>query len=430
MGFEWYGEFVDLKYVPSKNDTIALFRAKPAENMSFEDIAGRIASESSVGTWTTLSTLTEYTRTIMARVFKIEPPYLRVAYPIDLFEPGNVVQMLTCYAGNIYGMRAIEKLRLIDVSLPEEIVKSFKGPQFGIEGVRKILKVYDRPLTATVPKPKVGLTTDEYAKTAYDILAGGVDLLKDDENLGDLSFNRFEARVKAVMKVIDKVENETGERKGYLANITGETKEMEKKAKLVADYGNKFIMVDFVLAGWSALMTIRNIAQELGLAIHAHRAFHAAYTRDVEHGMSMLLLAKMARLIGVDHIHIGAAVGKMEAAKQDVLAIQRVITQEEVQEENHMHLHQKWYGLKPVVPTISGGLHIGLLPDVVQIHGKDILIQVGGGVTGHPDGSYAGAVAVRQALDAVNKGIPLNEYAKDHKELARGLEKWGYIRPK
>lgn len=429
--FEWYLDFVDLSYMPDENDLIALFKVTPAEGMDIKDAAGRIASESSIGTWTTLTTMTLELRSLMAKAFKIDGNLVKIAYPIELFEPGNMPQMLSCFAGNIYGMRAVKYLRLLDLSIPLPILKSFKGPQFGIKGVRDLLKVYKRPITATVPKPKVGLTTEKYAEVAYEILSGGVDLLKDDENLGNLTFNKFEARLEAVMKVIDKVEKETGERKGYLINVTAETKEMLRRAKLVADYGNPFVMIDFVLAGWSGLLSLRELTEDLKLAIHAHRAFHAAFTRGEDHGMSMLVLAKLARVIGVDHIHIGAAVGKMETKRAEVINIQKVITQNKIEEDiNNYVLSQDWYDVKPVTPVISGGLHPGLLPAVVELHGNDILIQVGGGVTGHPRGPKAGAKAVRQALDAIREGIPLREYAKKHKELDEALRKWGFVRPR
>ena len=428
--FEWYEEFVDLTYKPSESDLIAVFKVKP-RGITLKEAAGRVASESSIGTWTTLTTMTEDLRRLMARVYELrEDGIIKVAYPLELFEPNSVPQILSSIAGNVFGMRALEALRLIDAKLPKELVKCYKGPQFGIKGVREKLKVYGRPITATVPKPKVGLDTERYAKVAYEILSGGVDLLKDDENLTNQKFNPFMKRLDAVMKVIDKVEIETGEKKGYLVNITAETKEMIKRAKAVADYGNEFVMIDILTAGWAALQTLREELEELKLAIHAHRAFHAAFTRNPDHGMSMLMVAKLARLIGVDHIHIGVPVGKMEAKVKNVLMIQREITENVFVPEDDTLLKQEWHHIKPVFPVASGGLHPGLLPKVVEVMGVDIIIQVGGGVLGHPDGAYAGAKAVRQALDAAIKNIPLKEHAEKHKELRRALEKWGYVRPK
>ncbi len=432
VGFEWYLDFVDLSYEVSERDLIAVFKVTPSEGLTIEEAAGRVASESSIGTWTTLTTMKPSLRRLMAKVFEISGEIVKIAYPLDLFEEGNIAQLISSIAGNIFGMRAIRGVRLEEVYFPKEYIKSYRGPRFGIDGVREKLKVWGRPITATVIKPKVGLTAEEYAKVAYEILTGGVDLLKDDENLTDQKFNKFEERLSKVMRVIDRVERETGERKGYLVNVTSETEEMKRRVKLVADYGNEFIMVDILAAGWSALQTIRKIVEDLGLAIHAHRAFHAAFTRNRKHGVSMYVIAKLSRLVGVDHIHIGVPVGKMEADVKEVLTTERVLVEKEFNPSpgDRLHLKQCWYNIKPVFPAASGGLHPGLLPEVVKLMGKDIIVQVGGGVLGHPDGPRAGATAVRQAFEAIEEGVSLVEYAKSHSELARALNRWGFIRPK
>ncbi len=413
---EWYLEFVRIGYEPREDELICTFRVEP-DGISMEEAAGRVASESSVGTWTTLAKLPERVRCLMAKVFEIDGDLVKIAYPVDLFEEGNVPQLLSSIAGNVFGMRALRNLRLEDVEFPKEYVRNFKGPNFGIDGVRRRLKVYDRPLTATVPKPKVGFDADEYAKVALDAWTGGIDLVKDDENLTGQSFIRFEERLEKVMKMRDMAENETGEKKSYLVNITAECEEMKRRAKLVADYGNEFVMVDIITVGWSALQTIREICDELELAIHAHRAMHAAFTRNPKHGISFGVIVKIARLIGVDNIHVGTGVGKMAGKAEEVRRYADLCRKE-------------WFHLKPVFPVSSGGLHPGLVPDIIELLGKDVIIQAGGGVHGHPNGTYAGAKALRQAIDAVLEGISLEEYSEDHEELRVALEKWGHLKPK
>src|SRR3989344_1288599 len=377
-----YLDFVDLNYKPSKDDLICLFYFEPAKGISVNEAIGRIAAESSNGTWTTLSTLKEHIRKIRARAFEVKGNYVKIAYPLLLFELGNMPQLYSSVGGNIFGMKAVNNLRLIDISFPEKYIKSFKGPKFGIEGVRKFMKIKDRPLTATVPKPKVGMFTEEHAKVGYEAWVGGVDFLKDDENLTDQTFNRFEKRVKLCAKMRDKAEKETGDKKDYFINITAETKEMIKRARLAGDYDFKYIMVDIVTAGWSVLQTIRNECEDSKQAIHAHRAMHAAFTRNPKHGISMLTLAKCARLIGVDNIHIGTAVGKLVSPINEVLGIEREITGESIEDtfltENGHILEQDWYGIKPVFPVSSGGLHPGLIPYIIKMLGKNIILQCGG----------------------------------------------------
>ncbi|RLI62811.1 MAG: type III ribulose-bisphosphate carboxylase [Candidatus Asgardarchaeum californiense] len=413
---EWYLDFVDTSYKPSKDELIATFYVEPAEGITIEEAAGRVASESSVGTWTTLTELPERIKKLMAKVYEINGNVIKVAYPLDLWEFGNIPQLMSGIAGNIFGMKAVKNLRLLDFEPPKEYVESYKGPQFGLEGVRKILKIEKRPITATVPKPKIGWSAKEHAQIGYEIWTGGVDLLKDDENLSSLKFNKFEDRVRESFKMRDKAEKETGERKSFLVNITAETNEMIKRAKLVADYGGEYVMIDIVTTGWAALQTMRNVCDDLKLAIHAHRAMHAAFTRNPKHGITMYVVAKVARLIGVDQIHTGTVVGKLEGPLRDVKKI-------------NDFLRSEWHHIKPIFPVSSGGLHPGLLPDVIKMFGPDLVIQVGGGVLGHPDGAKAGAKAVRDAIDAALEGIPLEEKAKSSKELKRALEKWGHLKP-
>ncbi|HDD59863.1 MAG TPA: type III ribulose-bisphosphate carboxylase, partial [Euryarchaeota archaeon] len=323
-------------------------------------------------------------------------------------------------------------IRLEDLDLPEWYLRDFRGPGFGVGGVRAMLDVRDRPITATVPKPKVGHTAEEYAEVAYLSWIGGIDLVKDDENLTDQGIARFEERLKMVMRARERAEKETGERKSYLVNITGETEGMRKRARLVSEYGNEYVMIDILTCGWSAFQTMREETEELGLAIHAHRAMHAAFTRDPRHGISMFVLAKLMRTIGMDQLHVGTAgAGKLEGGRWDVIQNAKILRDEcyAPGEDDLFHLEQRFYHIKPAFPVSSGGLHPGNLPAVIDALGTEIVLQLGGGTLGHPDGPRAGATAVRQALDAIQEGVPLKEYAKSHRELSRALEKWGEVTP-
>ena len=427
-----YLDFIDLKYKPKKSDLVCLFKFKANKKISAKEAIGRIAAESSNGTWTSLSTLKPHIRKIRARAFSISKNSTKIAYPIELFEKGSMPQIYSSVAGNIFGMKALESLRLEDIEFSKEMIKSFRGPQFGIEGVRKFMKIKDRPLTATVPKPKVGMTTKEHAQVGYDAWAGGLDFLKDDENLTDQKFNRFSNRAALCAKMRDKAEKETGEKKDYFINVTAETSEMLRRAKIAQDHGFKYVMIDIVTAGWSGLQTLRDHCQDSKQAIHAHRAMHAAFTRDPDHGITMLTLAKSARLIGVDNIHIGTVVGKLVSPRQRVILLEEEMENQRINEsEIDRVLLQKWYGLKSVFPCSSGGLHPGLVPYIIKLLGKDCMLQLGGGCHGHPNGTYAGAKATRQALEASLKGETLKEAAErnDNRELREALNKWRYSRP-
>ncbi|MDH7511225.1 MAG: type III ribulose-bisphosphate carboxylase [Methanolinea sp.] len=430
MAIDWYMDFVDTSHEPGKDELIALFSFEPAAGISREEAAGRIASESSTGTWTTLASLPERMKDLQATVFALEGNYAWISYPLDLWEEGNAVQLLSGIAGNIFGMKALRNLRLIDVTLPQAYISHFRGPHFGMEGIRTMMKVHGRPLTGAVPKPKVGFSAKEHAQVAYETWMGGFDFAKDDENLTSTSFNRFEDRVREMTRLRDRAEQETGETKSAFLNITADTETMKKRADLLAASGWNYAMIDVVVAGTAAVATMRDYCSDLGLAIHAHRAMHAAFSRNRKHGISMQFLAKLMRLIGVSQIHTGTAVGKLSGTKREVALLADVLREQHVKAVPHILLDQDWGGIKTAFPVSSGGLHPGLVPDVLGIYGCDLVLLVSGGIHGHPDGTRAGAVATMQAIEAWKEGISLDEKAKRSRELARALEKWGYMRPK
>ena len=380
--------------------------------------AGELAKESSNGTWTPLKTDKGYTSSLSAFVFyakelfEIEgnkAAHIKVAYPIELFEDNSVPQILSDISGNILGMKIIPKARLFDIEIPYRYIKTFKGPEFGIEGVRKYMKTYKtgRPHVGTIVKPKVGLNPEDTATLSYESWYGGCDFVKDDENLTNQRFCPFEDRVIKVLDALDRAESETGEKKLYAPNITGVN--MTERAQFVKDHGGACIMVDILVAGFSKVQEIRD--QGFKMIIHGHRAMHAAMTRYERHGISMPVLSLLSRLSGIDQLHIGTVVGKMEGELTEVL-------------KNKEKIVSDLFGMNPCFPVNSGGLHPGHIPEIVQFMGDDTIIQAGGGIHGHPDGTIKGATAMRQAVDAVMEGVSLQEYAKTHKELKKALEKW------
>jgi len=403
-----YVDFVDRSYKPKTTDVICDFYVEP-DGISLTEAAGGVAAESSIGTWTELTTIKPYVEKLAARVFSINGNNIRVAYPLELFEPGNMPNILSSVAGNVFGLRALKNLRLNDIHLPLELVRSFKGPKYGVTGIRRLLNVQDRPLVGTIIKPKLGLKTKDHAKVAYDAWVGGCDIVKDDENLSSQCFNPFDDRVVATLEMRDRAETETGEKKVYMVNITSETEEMLKRAQFVRDHGGRYLMIDILTCGFSALQTVRE--QDFGLVIHAHRAGHAAFTKNTKHGISMKVVAKVARIIGVDQLHVGTVVGKMSETREEV-------------SENCEALRADLYGLNEVLPVASGGLYPGLVPALMRFFGNDFVIQAGGGIHGHTEGTVSGARAMRQAVDATLQGVSLKEYAATHKELQEALNVW------
>jgi len=407
-----YEDYINLNYKPKRDDLICEFFLKTKGFHDLERTAGGVAAESSIGTWLETTTIKPYMKELAATVFSLEridknAANIKIAYPNKLFEPGNLPNIMSSIAGNVFGIKDILGLRLNNIIFPKRIVQSFNGPKYGIDRIRKITKIRDRPLIGTIVKPKLGLTTKDHARVAYEAWVGGCDIVKDDENLSSQKFNRFETRLKETLKMKEKSEKETGERKMYMINITAETNEMLRRAELVEKSGNEYAMIDIITVGWSALQTLRN--ENFDLVLHAHRAGHAAFDKNLEHGISMKVIARLTRMIGLDQLHIGTAVGKMFETHEEVL-------------ENRKVLVDDFFGLRKVMPVASGGLHPLMIPELYKIFGKDVVLQFGGGIHGHPLGTLSGARAVRQALDAVMQGKTLKDYSEKNKELRVAIE--------
>ena len=391
---------------------------------SLEKAGEAIAAEESIGTWTDVKTTTiDIQNRLAAKAFMFEKKetgvgLIKIAYPLELFdfEKGGIPNIMSIIAGNLFGLSALRNVRLLDAEFPETVLTHFPGPKYGLEGVRKIAGTEKsrRPHLGTIIKPKVGLSPKETAEVAYEAAVGGVDLVKDDETLVSQSFCPLEERLSKVMEKIDLVKEETGRTVFYALNITGNLRKLFEFADYAVENGANMIMLDILLCGFSAL---RRLAEDpsVRLPIHCHRAFHAAFTRNPLHGVHMKVIARLTRLAGGDQLHTGTAAGKMGLRKE---------TGEVV--ESNKALLQEWGGMKPVFPVASGGIHPALVPKNIEVLGTDLVINAGGGIHGHPDGTRAGATAMRQAIDAAMQKIPLEKYAETHLELRKALEKWGY----
>lgn len=416
-------------------------------NEIFEDAAASVAAESSTGTWTKVYDgkdsgipLAKEKRA-MAYDLDYKKHMFKVAYPLDLFELDNLSGLLAGIVGNIAGMKMVSAMRFYDVRFPKKMVKAFPGPRFGIEGVRKLLKKKKGCLVATVPKPKIGRTDVEQSRLARTLFTSGngtYDGIKDDENLTNLAFNNFYKRTKLVLKELKRAEKETGNKKFYLCNTThSNVDEMLRRANHIKKNGGIFMMMDVVTTGFAAVDTIRR--KNPGLAIHAHRAMHGFITRDNSPGIhgtgklygfsiSMIVLAKLFRLLGVDSIHGGSPLAKMEdygEAKyiKDVLQEKNLKSHPKIPS-----LGQNWFHIKPIWMTASGGLHPGDTEVVLKELGEDVIVQFGGGLLGHPNGVEAGVIAVEESRDIYHKKISIRKFVKENpnSELAVAVKKWGY----
>jgi ribulose-bisphosphate carboxylase large chain len=421
--------YLDLDHTPATSDLLAAFQIAPRDDVPFDEAAAAVAAESSTGTWTDVDAADEgLAFELRARVYRIDGRIASIAYPAELFEYGSIPNILSSVVGNVFGFKAVSSLRLLDMRVPSQIVDSFPGPAFGLPGVRDKLMVHGRALTGSTIKPKLGLSPREHAQRAYETLRGGIDTIKDDENLNSQPWSPFDERITRTLELLRRAEAETGERKGYWANVTAaDTGEMLRRANKVAFEGGRFVMVDFLTAGFAATATLRHETERLGLALHAHRAMHAVIDRQPDHGVDFLVIAKWARLLGVDHLHVGTGVGKLEGTIAEMGERRRMLTRDLAPMGGGTLFDQPWGDLKPVVPVASGGLHPGHVPQLDAIFGTDAFFLFGGGVHGHPDGSRAGAAAARAAVEAVAAGQSLDAAARSSRELRVALDLWSGV---
>lgn len=334
---------------------------------------------------------------------------IQIAYPILNFNP-QIPMLLTFVIGNIANAG---KLKLLDLNFPKKFVQGFKGPKFGIEGLRKILNVPERPLVNNMVKPCTGWTPEQGAAMCYEVARGGCDIIKDDELLAaDMDFCSLEARVKAIMPVLKKAEEETGEKTLYTVNITDDVWKMKEHAKRALAAGANALMINFYTTGFSAAQAICS-DPEINVPVLAHVDFSGAMFGSPYNGVSSaLLMGKLARLAGADMAIITSPYGKFPVVKSKY----------QMQVNN---ARMPLFGIKQMMPMISGGTTQGSIPLVMKDCGNDVTMAAGGAIHGHPMGACAGSKSMRQAIDATLKGVTLREYAKDHKELAAIVDTWG-----
>ncbi len=389
--------------------------------MDLRQAAEATCAEQSTGTWTNVEFETgDLIKIHGAKVRDVEviekgkpnKGIMKLAFPHINFGP-VIPMLLSTVAGNLFEMADLWNIKLLDLEFPRGYVDEFKGPKFGSQGTRDIVKVYDRPLIGCIVKPCAGLKPDMFAEACYRAAVGGIDFIKDDELVANPVYSPIDERVSMVMDALDKAEEETGEKTMYAANVTDRVDRIMDNADLALENGANCLMINFVTAGFSAL---RVLAEDpsINVPVHCHRDMFAAFTRSDVHGIHTRVISMLARLCGGDQVHAGAVAGKLYEDLDSVL-------------ESVDVLRRELFNIPPALPVSSGGQHPGKIPVNLAHLGNDVLILAGGGVFGHNDGTVAGAKAMRQALDAALQGIGLEEYSEDHKELKTALGQWGAV---
>ena len=404
---------------------IATYYAAMPRNWPADKIAMAIAVEQSTGTWVRVPGETPgLRRRHIAKVLSVYevPDYeyeipedlklrryiIHLAFPYENFM-NELSMMLSTIVGNI---SMAGRVKLLDIKFPKSFLELFKGPKFGVPGLRAYLKVHDRPLLNNMIKPCTGYPPDIGANLAYEVLVGGADFVKDDELLADAPFNKVEDRIVKYMEIVDKASAETGEKKMYTINITADPPRIFELADKVISLGANAIMVNYITAGIS---TLKGLAEDpsVNVPILGHMDFAGALYEDAETGLSSpIVFAKLPRLAGADIIVYPAPYGKQPFyIKDKYLKVGRTLL---------FPMHN----ILPTVPMPAGGITQLHVPLLVKDFGIHIAIGAGGAIHAHPMGPRAGAKAFRQAIDATLKKIPLEKYAEDHPELKAAMETW------
>jgi len=419
-------EAIGLDGIDLEKYIIASYIIKRPKGQNVNYLSRFAAIEQSTGTWVRVPAETEEVRKHhVARVLGVyEIPMYEYGIPKDIKERTYFVQigfpiinvkgmgipmLFTTVIGNI---SITHGLKLVDLAFPKGWLEDFKGPKFGIDGLRNLLKVPERPLLNNMVKPCTGHTADVAADLVYQAAVGGCDVVKDDELISNPSFNRLEDRIVKVMEAVDKADSEKGEKTLYTINITTKFPEMFEYADKMIELGANALMINYLTTGFEAL---RQIAEDpsIKVPVLGHMDFGGTYFGGIWTGMtSMLTFAKLPRICGADTVVIPAPYGKAEIL-------------EERYEQNLKALRFPFQHIKPTLPMPSGGITQGMVEKCMKEAGNDILIGSGGGIHSHPDGPTAGAKAFRQAIDAVMQGKNVKEAAKDHKELGVALGVWG-----
>lgn len=414
---------------------LVAYTMKPKAGYGYLSAAAHFAAESSTGTNVEVSTTDDFTKGVDALVYHIDEASedMRIAYPIDLFDRNitdgrmMIVSFLTLVIGNNQGMGDIEYAKIIDFYMPPRAIQLFDGPAKDISDLWRIL---GRPLqdggyiAGTIIKPKLGLRPEPFAKAAYEFWLGG-DFIKNDEPQGNQVFAPMKKTIPLVVDAMKRAMDETGEAKLFSANITADDHHemMARGDYILEQFGPDADKVAFLVDGYvggPGMITTarRNFPNQY---LHYHRAGHGAVTSpQSKRGYTAYVLAKISRLQGASGIHVGTmGYGKMEGEKDD-RAIAYIIERDEYQGPIY---HQKWYGMKPTTPIISGGMNALRLPGFFENLGHgNVINTAGGGSYGHIDSPGAGATSLRQAYECWKAGADPIEWAKEHREFARAFE--------
>ncbi len=336
--------------------------------------------------------------------------HLELSWPLANLGP-SLPNLLATVAGNLFELRQVTGLRILDLKLPAAFAAAYPGPAFGIDGTRRLAGVHTGPLIGTILKPSVGLTPKQTAAEVRKLIDGGIDFIKDDELQSDGPHCPFDDRVRAVMCEVNAGAERHGRKAMVAFNLTGELDQMKRRHDLVRSLGGTCVMASLNAVGLVGMVELRRHA---ALPIHAHRNGWGALTRHPALGWDYAPWQQLWRLAGADHLHVNGLSNKFSESDDSVIAAARAV------------LAPLWpEASMRAMPVFSSG-QTGLVAaaTMAAVGSADLIFAAGGGIFGHPGGVAAGVSALRQAWDAAAAGVPLAEHARTHAELRDALSFW------
>ena len=336
---------------------------------------------------------------------------VRISFPLENMGP-NLPTIISTVAGNLFELRQLSGLRLLDLEFPASLADYFPGPQFGVAGTRQLTGVFDRPIIGTIVKPSVGLTPHQTAELVENLGRSGVDFVKDDELMANPPHSPLSERVSAVMRTVNNLAIVTGRKLMYAFNITDQIDRMLEHADKVAAAGGTCVMASLNSVGYAGVEFLRRRCQ---LPIHGHRNGWGLYYRHPALGMEFTAYQKLWRLAGVDHLHVNGLGNKFcESDDSVVRSIRACLT--------------PMFGGRLAMPVVSSGQWGGQAEETYkQSQTLDLMYLAGGGILGHPGGAAAGVAAIQQAWEAAAGGIDQEEHAHTHIELRQSREFFGKL---
>ncbi|XEC92689.1 2,3-diketo-5-methylthiopentyl-1-phosphate enolase [Paenibacillus tarimensis] len=333
---------------------------------------------------------------------------LQIGYP-DI----NFSRDLPALLVTVFGKLSMDgRIKLIDLEFSDSFLSAFPGPKFGIEGVRKLLGVYDRPLLMSIFKAVIGHDLDNLQEQFYRQALGGVDLIKDDEILFENPLTPIDKRVKVCMEAAKRAEAQTGQKLLYAVNITGPTSGLADQAKRAIDAGASALLFNVLAYGFDTLHEL-SANQDIQVPIAAHPAMAGAMYPSPHYGIAApLLLGKLMRIAGADLSLFPSPYGSVVMPKEENIAVKEALLDTALP-------------VRASFPVPSAGIHPGIVPLILRDFGQDVVVNAGGGIHGHPMGTAAGGQAFRAAMKAVATGSTLQEASKEHEALRKAIELWG-----